>query len=158
MVGTIIKDLESRMEKSLKALEKEYITIRTGRANPAILDNVYVEVYGQQMPINQVATVSCPEPRLIVIQPWDKSNLQSIEKGILKADLSINPANDGNHRRIGHLHLRDLIHQSFFAQIYGCHRCGKNLDRDFQISRWRQAAKRRRRAIPLLWAQVSRRG
>ncbi len=100
MVGTIIKDLEGRMEKSLKALEKEYITIRTGRANPAILDNVYVEVYGQQMPINQVATVSCPEPRLIVIQPWDKSNLQSIEKGILKADLSINPANDGNLIRL----------------------------------------------------------
>lgn len=100
MIGNIIKDLEARMEKSLKSLEKDYITIRTGRANPAILDNVYVDAYGQQMPINQVATVSCPEPRMIAIQPWDKSTLPSIEKAILKADLSLNPANDGNIIRL----------------------------------------------------------
>lgn len=100
MTNAIVKDLESRMEKSLKALEKDYITIRTGRANPALLDSVFVEAYGQQMPISQVATVTCPEPRLIMVSPWDKSTLSAIEKGILKADLSLNPANDGNVIRL----------------------------------------------------------
>ena len=100
MATDIEKDIESRMEKSIKALEKEYIGIRTGRANPAILDSVHVEVYGSQMPISQVATISCPEARLLMVQPWDKNNLSAIEKGILKADLSLNPNNDGNVIRI----------------------------------------------------------
>ena len=100
MVNDILKELETRMDKSIKALEKEYISIRTGRANPALLDSVHVEAYGQQMPITQVATVTCPEPRMIVVQPWDKSTLSAIEKGIQKADLSLNPANDGTLIRI----------------------------------------------------------
>lgn len=100
MDTAIMKDIEARMDKSIKALEKDYLTIRTGRANPAILDSVTVETYGQQMPINQVATITCPEPRLIVVQPWDKSNIGAIEKGIHKADLSLNPSSDGNLIRI----------------------------------------------------------
>ena len=100
MVNDIMTDLEDRMDKCIKSLEREYLTIRTGRANPAILDNVKVESYGSFMPINQVATVSCPEPRLIMIQPWDKSNISAIEKAILKSDLSLNPASDGNVIRI----------------------------------------------------------
>lgn len=100
MVNEILKDIESRMEKSLKNLEKEFIGIRTGRANPAILDNVTVDAYGAPMPINQVATVSCPEPRLIMVQPWDTTNLGNIEKAILKADLNLNPSNDGAVIRI----------------------------------------------------------
>ncbi|MGL4370589.1 MAG: ribosome recycling factor [Spirochaetota bacterium] len=100
MVNDIEKDLEERMEKSIKSLEREFLTIRTGRANPALLDNVKVESYGSLMPINQVATVSCPEPRLLMIQPWDKSNLSAIEKAIYKADLSLNPSSDGNVIRI----------------------------------------------------------
>lgn len=100
MVNDIVKDVEDRMDKCIKALEREFLTIRTGRANPAILDNVKVESYGTFMPINQVATVSCPEPRLIMIQPWDKSTISAIEKAIQKADLSLNPASDGNVVRI----------------------------------------------------------
>jgi ribosome recycling factor len=100
MVNNILKDVEDKMSKCIQHLEKDYISIRTGRANPALLDSVRVDAYGSQMPLNQVATVSCPEPRLIVVQPWDKSNLGMIEKGILKADLSINPSNDGNIIRI----------------------------------------------------------
>lgn len=100
MVNDILKETESRMDKSIKNLEKEFVGIRTGRANPAILDSVSVDAYGTPMPINQVATVSCPEPRLIMVQPWDKNNLSSIEKAILKADLSLNPSNDGNVIRI----------------------------------------------------------
>ena len=100
MMNEIMKDLEEKMTRSIQHLEKDFMTIRTGRANPAILDSVRVEAYGSQMPLNQVATVSCPEPRLIMIQPWDKGTLGSIEKGIHKADLSLNPSNDGNVIRI----------------------------------------------------------
>jgi ribosome recycling factor len=100
MVQEIMKDLEEKMDRSIKHLEKEFLTIRTGRANPAILDSVRVEVYGSQMPLNQVATVSCPEPRMIMVQPWDKGSIGAIEKAILKADLSLNPNNDGNLIRI----------------------------------------------------------
>ena len=100
MVNDIMKDLEEKMDRSIKHLEKDFLTIRTGRANPALLDGVRVEVYGSQMPLNQVSTVTCPEPRLIVVQPWDKGNLGAIEKAILKADLSLNPSNDGNLIRI----------------------------------------------------------
>ncbi|MBN1534140.1 MAG: ribosome recycling factor [Spirochaetes bacterium] len=100
MVEDIVKDLDERMKKSLKALEKDFAAIRTGRANPAMFDGVSVEVYGSKMPINQVATISCPEPRLVVIQPWDKSNLGEIERAILKSELSLNPSNDGNLIRV----------------------------------------------------------
>ena len=100
MVEDIIADVEDRMKKSISALQKEYATIRTGRANPSMFDGIKVNVYGTEMPLNQVATISCPEPRLVVIQPWDKGNLSEVEKAILKSDLSLNPSNDGNLIRI----------------------------------------------------------
>jgi ribosome recycling factor len=100
MTGEIISDIEERMKKCIKNLQKEFTAIRTGRATPSILDNVKVDVYGSQMPVNQVATISCPEPRLIVVNPWDKGNISSIEKAILKSDLSLNPSSDGNLIRI----------------------------------------------------------
>lgn len=100
MVQDIIKDIEERMKKSLTALQKSFASIRTGRANPAILDGIMVSAYGSQMPLNQMAAISVPEPKLIVIQPWDKSTLGEIEKAILKSDLSINPLNDGNLIRL----------------------------------------------------------
>ena len=100
MVDEIIVDIEGRMSKSVKNLQREFAQIRTGMANPAMFDSVQVDVYGSIMPLNQLATISCPEPRLVVIQPWDKSNLGNIEKSILKSELSLNPNNDGNLIRI----------------------------------------------------------
>ena len=100
MIEDIISDVEERMKKSISNLQKEFAVIRTGRANTAMFDGVKVEVYGSLMPLNQVATISCPEPRLVVIQPWDKGNLGEIEKAILKSELSLNPSNDGNLIRI----------------------------------------------------------
>jgi len=100
MVDEIISDVEDRMVKSLNNLKKEFAVIRTGRANPSMFDGIKVDVYGSEMPLNQLATISCPEPRLVVIQPWDKGNLGEIEKSILKSDLSLNPSNDGNLIRI----------------------------------------------------------
>ncbi|RPI97266.1 MAG: ribosome recycling factor [Spirochaetales bacterium] len=100
MIDDIITDAEERMTKSIKALEKEFGSIRTGRANPSLFDGIRVNVYDSMMPLNQLATISCPEPRLVVIQPWDRSNLTAVEKAILKSDLSLNPNNDGNLIRI----------------------------------------------------------
>ena len=100
MINDILADVEERMKKSIGSLQKGFAAIRTGRANPAMFDGVSVDVYGSMMPLSQVATISCPEPRLVVIQPWDKGNMGSIEKAILKSELSLNPANDGNLIRI----------------------------------------------------------
>ncbi|AFG38038.1 ribosome recycling factor [Spirochaeta africana] len=94
------KDAESRMKKSIKALEEEFAAIRTGRASTALFDKIMVEYYGTPTPLNQVATVSTPEARLVVIQPWDKSALGDIEKAIQKSELSLNPNNDGKVIRI----------------------------------------------------------
>jgi len=95
-----IKDARKRMDDALEAVRREFSTVRTGKASPAILDTVKVEAYGQQMPINQVASVSTPEPSLLVVQPFDKTTLPDIERAIMTADLGLNPANDGNIIRI----------------------------------------------------------
>ena len=89
-----------KMEKSIQSLKKDISTLRTGRANPSMLDTIKVEVYGQQMPINQLATVNVPEPRLISIQVWDKTNVPFVDTAIQKSDLGINPQIDGQTMRI----------------------------------------------------------
>ncbi|KNF08847.1 ribosome-recycling factor Frr [Gottschalkia purinilytica] len=96
----IHKETEERMEKSLKACKDELTSIRAGRANPSLLDRVTVEYYGTQTPLNQVANISAPEPRMIVIQPWDANILGEIEKSIQKSDLGLNPTNDGKIIRL----------------------------------------------------------
>jgi ribosome recycling factor len=100
MVQEIMNDTKNRMEKAIQSLKREYTTIRTGRANPAILDKITVDYYGAPTPLNQLATISVPEARLLVIQPFDKSVIADIEKQIQKSDLGITPANDGNVIRI----------------------------------------------------------
>ncbi len=96
----IIKDAKRRMEGAINAFHDELVKIRTGRATPTLLDGIRVEYYGQKVPLNQVATVTAPEPRLLVVQPWEKKMLAEIEKEILKADLGLNPSNDGTVIRI----------------------------------------------------------
>jgi len=93
-------DLERRMKGAVEALRSDLSGLRTGRANTALLDPVTVEVYGAQMPLNQVATVSAPEPRLLSVQVWDKSNIGPVEKAIRSAGLGLNPINDGNNIRL----------------------------------------------------------
>lgn len=94
------KDAKHRMDGAIQALTDELSKIRTGRATPALLDSVKVDYYGQRVPLNQAATVTTPEPRLIVVQPWEKSMLAEIEREILKADLGLNPGNDGSVIRV----------------------------------------------------------
>ena len=95
-----VEDAKRRMEDTLEALRREFGTVRTGKATPALLDTVRVDAYGSKMPVNQVATVSTPEPSLLVVQPFDKSLIGDIERAIMSADLGLNPANDGNVIRV----------------------------------------------------------
>ncbi|EAU54236.1 ribosome recycling factor [Mariprofundus ferrooxydans] len=92
--------LEERMKKSVVALRSELATIRTGRANAALLDQVTVSYYGSEVPFNQVGNISVPEPRILMITPWEKSIIGDIEKAILKSDLGLNPTSDGEVVRI----------------------------------------------------------
>ncbi|HHY03748.1 MAG TPA: ribosome recycling factor [Thermoanaerobacterales bacterium] len=94
------KEAEEGMKKVVANLKSEYATIRAGRASASLLDNVYVDYYGSQTPINQVASVNVPEPKMIVIQPWDVKMLGAIEKAIQKSDLGLNPNNDGKIIRL----------------------------------------------------------
>jgi len=96
----VLDNCKDKMDKSVGALSTEYTSLRTGRASAAIFDKVKVDYYGQETPLSQVASVSVPEARLVVIQPWDKSLLSPIEKAIQKADLGLNPSNDGKLLRI----------------------------------------------------------
>ncbi|MDD3980709.1 MAG: ribosome recycling factor [Spirochaetia bacterium] len=91
---------ESRMKKTITALRDEFNGIRTGRASPALLDKIRVDYYGQKTPLSQVATISVPEARLIVVQPWDRALFTEIEKAILKSELGLNPSNDGKVLRL----------------------------------------------------------
>jgi ribosome recycling factor len=95
-----IADAEKRMLKSIEALRAELVSIRTGKASPSLLETVRVEAWGSQMPLSQVASVSAPQPRMLVVQPWDKTLLQPILKSIQKADLGLNPADDGDLIRV----------------------------------------------------------
>jgi ribosome recycling factor len=96
----IKKECSEKMDKVIESLNAEFGSIRSGRANPSILDRIKVEAYGQTMPLNQLASISVPEARLIVIEPWDKSQLGPIEKAIQKSDIGINPVNDGKIIRL----------------------------------------------------------
>ncbi len=95
-----IAEARAQMEKAVEATRREFSAVRTGKASPALLDTVRVEAYGSKLPLNQVGTVSAPEPRLLVIQPWDKSLLPEIEKAIMGSGLGLNPSNDGNVIRV----------------------------------------------------------
>jgi len=95
MIEEIKKDVRHRMDTAVESVRGELAKLRTGKASPAILDAILVSYYGTNTPLRQVANVSAPEPRLLVVQPWDKSLLADIEKAILKSDLGLNPTNDG---------------------------------------------------------------
>ncbi|GAA0114337.1 ribosome recycling factor [Clostridium senegalense] len=95
MIKEIIKNADEKMTKTLTVLKGELSTMKAGRANPKMLDRIEVECYGSMVPLNQVANISAPEARVLLIQPWDKSSLKDIEKAILKSDLGLNPTSDG---------------------------------------------------------------
>ncbi len=101
MVKDTLAQAETKMKKSVDALRHHLGAIRTGRASPALVEHIHVEYYGSEMPLNQLANVSVPEPRMLVIQPWDQGAIKAIEKAIQHSELGINPTNDGRIIRLG---------------------------------------------------------
>jgi ribosome recycling factor len=100
MVPEVLSEAEAKMTKSVEALKRELGTLRTGRASPTLVERLSVEYYGTPTPLQQLATIHAPEPRLLVIQPYDKSSFGAIEKAILKSDLGLTPTNDGKVIRL----------------------------------------------------------
>ncbi|MCL0091318.1 ribosome recycling factor [Dehalococcoidales bacterium] len=100
MVSQTLRDIEQKMRTSIEVLRRELSTIRTGRATPSLIEHIKVEYAGVSIPLNQLAGISVPEANLLVIQPWDRGCLHSIEKAILKSDLGLTPSNDGNVIRL----------------------------------------------------------
>ncbi|HIE52821.1 MAG TPA: ribosome recycling factor [Armatimonadetes bacterium] len=96
----VLLDAEERMEKSVEVTRREFATVRTGRASPALVENIRVDYYGTPTPLYQLATITVPEPRLLVISPWDKTQIQAVERALAKADLGLMPHSDGNIIRI----------------------------------------------------------
>jgi ribosome recycling factor len=100
MIGDLLREAEQKMEQAVEHVGNEFSTVRTGRANPQLLHRISVEYYGSMTPIIQLASISVPEPRMLVVQPFDKTAIGNIEKAIQQSDLGLNPANDGNVIRI----------------------------------------------------------
>lgn len=118
MIADIIKDHEEKMKKAVEATRHEFSLIRTGRASPVILEHVRVEMYGQQMPINQIAAVSVPEPRQLLITPFDRTALAALEKAILKSDVGLTPNNDGNGIRLNIPPLTEDRRKDLIKQVH----------------------------------------
>jgi ribosome recycling factor len=95
VINDVLGESEEKMKKTVEVLRKEMASVRAGRANPAMLEKITVDYYGTPTPVNQLANVSVPESRMLIIQPWDKTAMKDIEKAILKSDLGLNPSNDG---------------------------------------------------------------
>ena len=100
MIEQILKDVDLKMAKTVNTLSQELLTIRTGRASPALVDHIKVDYHGVLTPLNQLGSISIPEAKLIMIQPWDKTIIRNVEKAILKSELGLNPTSDGNVIRI----------------------------------------------------------
>ena len=118
-----VEEGKTRMEDALEAIRREFATVRTGKATPALLDSVKVEAYGSQMPLNQVATLNTPDSTMIVVQPFDKSLLGDVEKGIMMSDLGLNPMNDGNVIRVPIPPLNEERRREFVKILHKMARC-----------------------------------
>lgn len=117
-VQEIITDAEHRMKAALEAMTHEFATYRTGRATPAVLERVHVEYYGVETPINQIASVSVPEPRQLLIVPYEKSMTPVIEKAIMKSDLGISPVNDGTGIRLSFPAMTEERRKEMVKQVH----------------------------------------
>ncbi|MGH7612398.1 MAG: ribosome recycling factor [Candidatus Dormibacteria bacterium] len=117
MSDDVQRAAEQRMGKSLEALQRELATLRTGRASPALVEHVQVEVYSSHMPLNQVASISAPEPHLILVQPWDRNNIGAIERALQRSDLGLNPGNDGQLIRVPVPQLNEERRQELVRKV-----------------------------------------
>ena len=107
MVSEVLANSESRMQKAVEALRRDLASMRTGRANPSLVEHLQVDYHGVPMPLNQLASITAPEARLLVIQPWDRQALSAIEKSLLKSELGLTPSSDGSILRLAIPHLSE---------------------------------------------------
>ena len=119
MIKDITTDAEDRMSKALDALRRDLNTIRTGRATPSLLDRITVEYYGAPTPLNQLAGISAPDARTLMVQPWDRGSLATIEKAILKSDVGLQPNNDGQVIRLNIPSLTEERRKQLVKQVHG---------------------------------------
>lgn len=117
-ISKAITEAEERMEKGIVAYKHDLSSVRTGRANPSILEGIMVDYYGVPTPINQVGNISAPEPRLLVVQPWDKTAIADIEKAIMAANIGINPSNDGQLIRMPIPQLTEERRKELVKQVH----------------------------------------
>src|SRR5262245_59548508 len=134
MIEDVMSDAEVRMEKAIEALRRDLGSIRTGRASPSLVERLSVDYYGTATPLNQLAGISVPEPRMLVIQPWDRGSMGAIEKAILKSELGLNPSNDGQIIRIAIPPLTEERRKQLVKLVHGHVEDGKvalrNIRRD----------------------------
>ena len=116
-MSEFVKEAEVRMQKTIDSVKSDFASVRAGRANAAVLDRIQVEYYGSPTPLNQVASISSPDPRQLVIQPWDGSLLREIEKAILTSELGINPQNDGKIIRLTFPQLTEERRKDLTKQV-----------------------------------------
>ena len=116
-MSDFVKDAETRMQKTIESVKSDFASVRAGRANASVLDRIQVEYYGTPTPLNQVAAISSPDPRQLVIQPWDSSLLRPIEKAILTSELGINPQNDGKVIRLTFPQLTEERRKDLTKQV-----------------------------------------
>jgi ribosome recycling factor len=150
MIDDALLDATDRMEKALEAFQRDLATVRTGRASPALVEHLKIDYYGTPTPLNQLATISTPEARLIVIQPWDRASMGAVEKAILKSDLGLNPSNDGTVIRLAIPQLTEERRRDIAKQIRkrtedarvavrnvrrDCHDRMRRLEHDHEISK-----------------------
>ena len=93
----VLAEVSRKMDRSIEALHQELVSLRTGRATPALVENMMIDYYGSPTPLKQIASISAPDPRAILVQPWDKQSLRDIERSLIKSDMGFNPSNDGNN-------------------------------------------------------------
>ena len=149
MIDDALLDATDRMEKALEALRRDLASVRTGRASPGLVEHLKVEYYGTPTPLNQLATISTPDARLITIQPWDRGSIGAIEKAILKSDIGLNPSNDGALIRLAIPQLTEERRRDIAKQVRkraedariavrnirrDCHENIRRLEHDHEIS------------------------
>ena len=132
MATTGYEEFEAKMKKTTEVLSQDFASVRAGRANAAVLDQILVEYYGTPTPINQIASISTPDPRSLMIQPWDASSLKAVEKAILASDLGINPQNDGRVIRLVFPQLTEERRRDLAKQVrkYDAKVAVRNIRRD----------------------------
>jgi len=118
MLDEVYRKMKEKMEKTIHVLMEDFKTVRSGKASPSMVENIMVDCYGNKTPLKQVATITSPDPKLIIVQPWDKTIIESVEKALISADIGVTPVNDGRIIRLAFPPLSEEQRQSFAKMVH----------------------------------------